>query len=188
MPQPHKPRSSTQVRKLTHANAKPTRYSSQQGHRDAPKQSTNSIKACDFDGTLAKEQVPYDLHTAGLAIPRTIKLVKKWMRDKEQIVIFTSRVSPSAHNNLQIRYARKLISAWCTHYLGRSFPITSDKHPRMEIWDNRSHRVETDTGRVLAQAKIRMDLDLDSSDYQPGCDEPKYMCPTCTGDKRFCNC
>lgn len=133
-------------RKLNDANAKLTKRSSQQ----VPDNSSQRVCAIDFDGTLAKQLTPHNPKVAGPPIPRSVKLVKKWMKDNERIVIFTSRVSPSTHNSIQIRYARKLISAWCKEYLGKSFPITSDKAPQLEIWDNKAHRVETNTGRVLA--------------------------------------
>ena len=112
----------------------------------------NTVKAIDFDGTLAKEVKPYDNKVAGPPIKSTINLVKKFMKDNEKIVIFTSRVCRTAHTTLEIRYARKLISAWCKQYLGRVFPITAEKHPRFEYWDNKAHRVETNTGRILAQS------------------------------------
>jgi hypothetical protein len=108
------------------------------------------MKFIDFDGTLAKQLHPYDPKVAGPPIPASVRLVKKWMANKEQIVIFTSRVSPATHNSLQIKFAKKLITAWCRKYLGKTFPITSDKHPSAEYWDNKAHRVETNTGRVLA--------------------------------------
>ena len=110
------------------------------------------IYAVDFDGTLAKQLIPHNPKVAGPPIPRTVSMVKKWLKAGETVVIFTSRVSPSTHNIVEIRYARKLISAWCKEYLGTRLAITSDKNPRFEIWDNKAHRVETNTGRVLAKA------------------------------------
>lgn len=112
-----------------------------------------TIKAIDLDGTLATQLIPHDPKVIGPPIPKMLALVKKWIKDGEKIVIFTSRVSPSNHTVLQIRYARKLISAYCKQYLGKVFPITSDKNSQFEIWDNKAHRVETNTGRILAKAK-----------------------------------
>ena len=116
-----------------------------------PYETHNSYKFIDFDGTLAKEVEPYNPREAGPPISSTIKLVKQWMKDREKIVIFTSRVCSTAHTITEIRYARKLITAWCRHYLGRSFPITAEKHPKAIMYDNRAHRIETNTGKILAQ-------------------------------------
>lgn len=110
-----------------------------------------TIKAVDFDGTLAVQMEPYNPKEAGPPIPATIKLVKQWIKKKEKIVIFTSRVNEVTHTQLEIRYARKLITAWCKKFLGKSFPITAVKHPDFEYWDNKAHRVETNTGRILSQ-------------------------------------
>jgi hypothetical protein len=112
----------------------------------------NTIKAVDLDGTLAKQLIPHNPKVAGPPIPKMLQLVKRWLKAGETVVIFTSRVSPSTHNIVEIRYARKLITAWCREYLGTTLAITSDKNPRFEIWDNKAHRVETNTGRVLAKA------------------------------------
>jgi hypothetical protein len=118
---------------------------------NGPHESPETIKAIDFDGTLAKEVKPYNPKEAGPPIKSTIKLVKQWMKDREKIVIFTSRVCSTAHTITEIRYARKLITAWCRHYLGKSFPITAEKHPKAIMYDNRAHRIETNTGKILAQ-------------------------------------
>lgn len=114
-----------------------------------------TIKACDFDGTLAFEMHPYDRLKAGPPVPKMLALVKKWIKDGEQIVIFTSRVCTATHTNLELKYARKLISAWCKHYLGKTFPITAEKHPQFEIWDNKAHRVQTNTGKILASKRSK---------------------------------
>ena len=133
---------------MTHITSK--RKDSSRRNANAKPDNIRPIMAIDFDGTLAKEIKPFDYKVAGPPIPRTIKLVKKWIKDKEKIVIFTSRVS-RIHSDIRIRYTRKLINAWCKQHIGTTFPITSDKNPKYIYWDNNAHRIETDTGRILAE-------------------------------------
>lgn len=140
---PYKTTTNKKGRAISQGNARKHTTSS-------PVKDDYSIKAIDFDGTIAIQMEPYDPKKAGPPIPEAIKLVKQWFKEKQKVVIFTSRVNTLTHTNAQIIYARRLIQAWCRHHLGRSLPVTAIKHPMFEIWDNKAHRVETNTGRVLA--------------------------------------
>lgn len=112
---------------------------------------SNSIKAVDFDGTLSKESKPHDPTKTGPPIKPMVNLVRSWIKEGAKVVIFTSRMCTAVHSDKELRRTRLLIEAWCVKHLGKRLPVTAEKHPAFEYWDNKAHRVESNTGRVLAK-------------------------------------
>lgn len=103
----------------------------------------HSIYAVDLDGTLAEEMHPYDPKYIGPPVIDRIDIVKRWLKQGKKIVIFTSRMH-SSHTPAELQATKKLVTAWCVHYLGKRLPITAEKSPLFEkIFDNRAVGVQT---------------------------------------------
>jgi len=116
---------------------------------------TKGILAVDLDGTLAKEVVPYTPNTIGRPVPLMLKRVKQQLKDGRTVWIFTARMSSTAHTPEQLHKNKALIKAYCKAVIGRTLPVTAEKHPHItEYWDNKSRQVETDTGKFVVQRAV----------------------------------
>jgi len=111
----------------------------------------------DLDGTLA-EYHGWNGGEIGKPIPAMVERVKKWMRQGLEVRIFTARVAASGRTNVDgvvddKAYAEKVtlqIQGWCIQNIGFVLPVTCQKDFLMiDLWDDRCHRVETNTGREL---------------------------------------
>lgn len=99
----------------------------------------------DMDGTLAEYHGFKGPAVIGAPVPAMVKRVKAWLDKGEKVKIFTARANMPA--------AVTAIKAWCKEHLGRELPVTNVKDHRMrELWDDRAHRVEKNTGVKLASA------------------------------------
>jgi hypothetical protein len=100
----------------------------------------------DVDKTLAKFEKWKGLDVVGKPIPEMVERVKKMLADGKDVRIFTARVS---HDPKGI--GRAAIEAWCHRYLGKALPVTCVKDQWfIDGYDDRMHRVEANTGKVLA--------------------------------------
>ena len=97
----------------------------------------------DFDGTLAFYDEWRGSDHVGEPIQATVDRVLRWIKDGEDVRIFTARADD--------RVSCQAINRWSLDILGKVLPITNkkDKHCK-EIWDDKAHRVETNTGRCLS--------------------------------------
>lgn len=103
----------------------------------------------DLDGTLAKYTRYKGDTDIGDPIPKMVTRVKDWLAAGKLVRIFTARANKPA--------AVKAIEKWCKLQFGKSLPVTNIKdHKMVELWDDRAHRVEKNTGVKLA------------ADYAPG--------------------
>ena len=99
-----------------------------------------------MDKTLAKDHGWKGLSVIGRPIPEMVERVKKMIADGKDVRIFTARVS---HDPKGV--GRAAIEAWCYRNLGKVLPITDTKDQWFKDgYDDRMHRVEANTGRVLA--------------------------------------
>lgn len=106
--------------------------------------------AVDLDGTLAKYDGYKGAEEIGEPVPAMLKRVKDWLKTGRRVVIFTARVASDRDGK-----KTQAIERWCLKYLGRSVDVTALKTPDIiEFWDDRAHRVERNTGKLLASAKF----------------------------------
>lgn len=110
--------------------------------------------AVDFDGTLVKKP-PLGFFTELdhlKPIPLMLNRVKEWLRQKQDVWIFTARVAPSLGSNDREseKFQRNLIEEWCVKHLGQALPVTANKYRFfVQFWDDRAMAVEENTGRIL---------------------------------------
>lgn len=99
----------------------------------------------DFDGTLCTLDLhalmtgTYGPRTVGEPIPIMVERVKNWVKNGENVKIFTARVSPITSRTLGVPASemKELINVWCDKYLGFRLPITHEKDCYLkEIWDD----------------------------------------------------
>jgi hypothetical protein len=125
-------------------------------HRATP---TDGWIAVDLDGTLAEYHGWPKDGSIGPPVPTMVRRVRAWLAEGREVRIFTARVSESREYSAESgRYAdlrfvmeqREKIREWCQKHIGTVLPVTCEKDFRLaEIWDDRSVRVECNTGREL---------------------------------------
>lgn len=101
---------------------------------------TNGWIAVDFDGTLAHyEHGQYpDL---GKPLQPMLARVRLWVENGQEVRIFTARTS---------QYDKDRIQDWLEHYGLPRLDVTNCKDFDMiEIYDDRAHRIEKNTGRLM---------------------------------------
>ena len=78
--------------------------------------------------------------------------VKKWLAEGEDVRIFTARMDGYHPKDgpIPVHLVRKTIEDWCLKHIGVVLPVTNRKDYWCKaIYDDRAHRVEQDTGRLL---------------------------------------
>ena len=96
----------------------------------------------DLDGTLANYDEWRGVEHIGSPIPAMLERVKRWLKEGQEVRIFTARVAGIDH--LQ---ARHYIRKWCREHVGFELPITATKdYGCIEIWDDRAVQVVPNTG------------------------------------------
>lgn len=108
----------------------------------------SKVHGVDLDGTLATwhDSKDYDPSKIGKPIPAMMARVKQWLKDGDQVVIFTARVSePGAYPHIQ---------KWLREQGLPELKITNKKSPEFyDMWDDRAVAVERNTGRVMGGPK-----------------------------------
>lgn len=103
--------------------------------------------AYDLDKTLAVQHGAFKgPNVIGKPIPAMVDQVKADIKDGKQVRIFTARVADDPKG-----IARAAIEAWSQRVFGAALPVTNIKdHWMRNLWDDRAHTVEANTGKVLA--------------------------------------
>lgn len=102
----------------------------------------------DLDGTLAEYDDWKGPEHIGAPIAPMVELVKSFISKGVVVKIFTARVSST---NPVKDAARIAIMKWCFDVFGRVLDITAEKdYGMIELYDDRCHRVEYNTGKILA--------------------------------------
>lgn len=100
---------------------------------------TNGWIAVDFDGTLAhydKNQYP----KLGNALPTMLNRVRRWVKEGQEVRIFTARAT---------QHDKNMIQDWLEHYGLPRLEVTNQKDFDMiALYDDRAYRVESNTGFV----------------------------------------
>ena len=101
----------------------------------------------DLDGTLAHYE-GWDDGKIGKPVPLMMDRVRKWLGEGKQVKIFTARASePDPVLKQKIITD---IEHWCMIHIGQTLPVTCCKDFSMtDLWDDRCHRVEPNTGKEL---------------------------------------
>lgn len=106
----------------------------------------------DFDGTLATYEGPWSHEKLGEPIPLMVDRVKRWLKDGQEVRIFTARISHDGTTQ-QMMWAEQsvgLIKEWCQKVFDTQLAVTNVKDYEMLcIYDDRAVAVETNTGEVL---------------------------------------
>jgi hypothetical protein len=110
-------------------------------------------RAVDFDATLAKYDGFQGPLVLGEPVPAMVKLVKGWLKEGDEVVIFTARVNCDDNPDLKMQVTM-LLQKWCDDNIGRVLEITDRKHRRFtHFYDDRNVAVEANTGRILHEPK-----------------------------------
>lgn len=97
--------------------------------------------AVDLDGTLAYYDGWKGVGVIGTPIPRMLERVKQWIKDGEEVVIFTARVS--FHGDEAVKH----IEDWCLEHVGQKLKVTNIKLGEFtHIYDDRAYHVVPNTG------------------------------------------
>lgn len=113
--------------------------------------------AVDLDGTLARYDATRGLSQdhIGEPVPVMLERVFEWLREGITVKIFTARAAMPGQE--------VLVRAWCARYIGVELEVTNAKDPGMlELWDDRCVLVEYNTGRIIAEPRIRH-IDADAN-------------------------
>lgn len=113
---------------------------------------TNPWIGVDLDGTLAEYHGWKGAEHIGEPIPAMLELVKQWQSKGQNVKIFTARaVVPE-----QIPF----VKAWALeHGLGDIEVVNYKDYGMIDLYDDRCHQVEKNTGRVIQDShKIIADL------------------------------
>lgn len=86
----------------------------------------------------------------GRPVPAMLARVKDWLEAGKPVRIFTARVSLANNSTQEVHRQREMIEKWCLVNIGVALPATCEKDYMMiELWDDRCHPVEINTGRDL---------------------------------------
>lgn len=111
------------------------------------KEWTKGHIAVDLDGTLAHYTEWVAVDSIGKPIPKMLERVRRWIDNKQRVVIFTARADPTRGD---YQKAITAIKAWCMEHLGYVLPITNCKTiETLEIWDDRAVQVIHNTGTAI---------------------------------------
>lgn len=103
----------------------------------------------DLDGTLSHYVSGQGVNHIGKPIEEMLQRVKNWLKEKQDVRIFTARISRS----VEAAYQTDIIEEWCIIHIGQILPITCKKDLAMIVlYDDRAVGVERNTGRLLSDA------------------------------------
>ena len=107
-------------------------------------------KAVDLDGTLAKYD-GWNNGEIGEPVPLMLMRVKRWVKQGEDVRIFTARVSNGDPREV------KRIQDWTEKHVGKRLPVTNVKDFEMsELYDDRAFQVEKNTGRIIGERLTKL--------------------------------
>lgn len=96
----------------------------------------------DLDATLAEYDHWRGYQHIGAPIPLMLERVKEWLRQGEQVRIFTARAADPGNPS------RPFIEEWCREHLGQVLPVTAMKdYGLVEFWDDRAVQVLPNSGK-----------------------------------------
>lgn len=117
---------------------------------DAPPAPARAEKwiGVDLDGTLAHHDRGAGVGSVGAPVPLMVARVRAWLAAGRQVRIVTARACGQA-GLVDQREQVAMVRAWCLLHLGQALEVTASKDFDMvELWDDRAHAVQTNTGRV----------------------------------------
>jgi hypothetical protein len=163
------------------SNLQPAAVYRKNGGRKLMKEEKRSVvHAVDFDGTLADYDTYLGPLNFGKPIPKMVDRVKQWLKDGDQVVLFTARVNePNPNLKLQITLG---LHAWCQKNIGQVIEVTATKTKDMtDFWDDRAVQVEKNTGEQVTGEGV----DQDEIKGEP---ETGYEAPGTLGPFECQNC
>ena len=93
----------------------------------------------DLDGTLAEYAKWEGPDHIGAPVQKMLSRVKKWLKDGEDVRVFTARAS--------VPDLIPPVQEWCRKYVGQVIPVTNVKDfACVEVWDDRCVQIEMNTG------------------------------------------
>jgi hypothetical protein len=106
----------------------------------------------DLDGTLAKYD-GWNNGAIGEPIPRMLARVKDWIKQGQEVRIFTARVSVQPGTPDDYSYQQMVaVGDWCQKHIGTRLPVTAIKDFQMIcLYDDRSKQVEFNTGVTIEE-------------------------------------
>lgn len=128
----------------------------------------NGWYAVDFDGTLAEYNGWQGAGHVGAPIERTVRRVKKWLKDGKEVRVFTARVyvpdyregttkdanwwSDWATRSREAEEAREAIENFCREQFGQTLKVTCQKDYSMVLLlDDRALQCYPNTGELVQE-------------------------------------
>jgi hypothetical protein len=120
------------------------------------------IRYVDFDGTLAHFDGWVGPTAIGEPVNAMFLKVKKWLRQGDEVVIFTSRIAPNdKYTPLEhCEAARKAIEDWCVKYFGQKLRVTCEKNYFDICYDDLTCNIVRNTGRTSEGNMLHMINDM----------------------------
>lgn len=87
-----------------------------------------------------------------------VERVRAWLAQGTEVRIITARVNSVDYDMVErsLEYVR--IEKWCIQYFGKSLKVQQCKSKGMiEFWDDKTVRMEPDTGRRLSPSFVEKD-------------------------------
>ena len=111
----------------------------------------------DLDGVLAHYTTWYADGRIGAPVPAMLERVKQWLRDGEEVRVFTARVAVlDMHERTR---QHQLIASWCVEHVGLVLQVTHMKDMHMRVlYDDRCVQVEPNTGRLVGCEECGVDI------------------------------
>lgn len=128
---------------------------------EVDKQSDDSWRGVDLDGTLAHYEEFEGPTVIGKPVPKMVRRIKRWLSNGENVKILTARVSGE-----NAAAARKAVERWCEKHIGQALPVTCKKdHNMTELWDDRAVQVVPNSGdRVDKNAEFDFSYEKQAAD------------------------
>jgi uncharacterized membrane protein (UPF0127 family)/ADP-ribose pyrophosphatase YjhB (NUDIX family) len=102
----------------------------------------------DLDGTLATYKGWKGDEYIGRPIKRMYDRIKSWLDKGEQVKIMTTRGGNGDK-------AKQIVQDWTYAHFGVRLPVTNEKdHLMVDLWDDRAHRVQKNTGTKMAASSV----------------------------------
>lgn len=111
----------------------------------------------DLDGTLARYEGWEGIEHIGVPIPAMVKRVRQWIDEGKTVKIFTARASEPDPEIC--KKAIGFVQDWCERHTGSRLEVTCKKDFGMtDLYDDRCHTVEKNTGKILAMLIFMLGL------------------------------
>jgi hypothetical protein len=109
----------------------------------------------DLDGTLAEYHGWVGRYNIGAPIPAMVERVKKWLKDGEEVKVFTARAKDKDPKVV------RAIQRWCRQHVGVELDVVCEKdYGMIDLWDDRAVQVIPNTGEAVQDLVLLLQAQL----------------------------